>query len=194
MSTEIFNIALDRISEEAILDATDDRAVVKWLNRNYDHMRNALLRSHPWNFAIELASLPALSAAPAFRWTYAYQLPADCLRLLPLTLDGDMNGAKVPYEIVGRKIFTDQSAPLPVRYIRKVTDIGGMDALFIQLLGAMLAERMAHWISGKQSYADRIAKEIQTMRQQVLLIDALEGTPEQPDEADWINGRFTGTI
>lgn len=194
MSTAIYNIALDHLEEEPILSSSDDRAVVRWLARNYEPMRNALLRSHPWKFATELASLPALATAPAFRWLYAYQLPADCVRLLPLTNDGDANGYKIPFEVVGRKIYTDKTAPIPIRYIKKVTDPNEMDALFVQLLGAMLAERLAHWLTGKQSYADRMAKVVQALRIEARLLDSFEATPEYPDEADWVNGRFTGVI
>ncbi|MBI5164416.1 MAG: hypothetical protein HY985_11000, partial [Magnetospirillum sp.] len=42
----------------------------------YPPLRDALLSSHPWNFATGQVGLPRLVAEPVADFAYAYQLPA----------------------------------------------------------------------------------------------------------------------
>src|SRR5690606_36539566 len=156
--TNIINAAFDLLDEEVAIDPSDDRAPVRWMKRNYPLVRDAILRRHPWNFAVARASLPELSDEPAFGWERQFQLPADCLRLLPLTWQGKMNGEPIKHEVEGRRILTNAEAPLKIRYIRRVEDTSLFDPLFVQLLAAELAVRAANWITGKQSYAERLGQ------------------------------------
>lgn len=186
----IYNMAFDLLQEEEAISPSDDRAVVRWMNRNYAPVRDAVLRRHPWNFALERASLAELGTAPAFGWNHAYQLPADCLRILPLTYDGALNGASLSYEVEGRKILTDEIAPLKIRYIKRVTDTTQFDPLFDQLLAAELALRASNWISGKQSYTEQIREAVRQANSMATLVDALEGTPPETEDNALIDVRY----
>ena len=145
----IYNMALDLLDEEVATSPDDNRAVVRWLKRNFAPTRDALLVRHPWNFAIARASLPALDTPPAYGWSRGYAEPADCLRLLPLSQGGALNGAPIPYEAEGGVILTNAAAPLLARYIRRVENPALFDPLFGEALAAMLASKMAEWLRGK---------------------------------------------
>lgn len=193
--TSIMNQALDLLEEEPIIDPSDDRAAVRWMNRNYGPVRDSLLRLHPWNFATARIKLPREDATPVSAWKYQFVLPPDCLRVLPLEECGDFNGASVVYRIEGRRIVTNSSmTPLPVTYIARIEDTTMMDALFVQVLSATLAYRSAHWFTGKQSMATAMQQQARDLLTQAQLIDSLEGTPDTPEADDWINGRITGVI
>lgn len=188
---DIFNAAFDLLDEEVAIDPADDRAPVRWMRRNYPLVRDAVLRRHPWNFALARAALPALSGEPVFGWDHQYQLPADCLRLLPLTYDGKLNSDPIDHEVEGRRILTNAKSPLKIRYVRRVEDPSLFDALFTQLLAAELAFRAASWITGKQSYAERLGQMAAQLNEQATLLDALEGTPADPLDDDLIAVRFS---
>jgi hypothetical protein len=192
MTTEIVNQALDLLEEEPALSIDDDRDVVRWMRRNYVPTRDALLRRHPWNFAIRRALLPALSDAPAFGWDYAYQLPADCLRLFPLTESGDFEGPSVAYALEERKILTDATAPLKIRYVFRAEDASLFDPLFVEVLAQTLAMKAANWITRKQSYTERLTLMLRETLSNAQFIDGLETFGERAEADDWINARFAG--
>lgn len=191
--TQIFNLALDHLKEQSVTSPTDNTPQAIWLNRNFDLSRDAVLRSHPWNFARRRATLNALTDAPAFQWLYQYALPADFLRLIPLTVSGDPDGAEVPYELEGSTsglvILTNQTAPLRVRYIARITDTGLFDPLFVQALGAHLAYGMAHWLTGKTSFKQLAAEIYQNALDEAMRVDGLENYLPRPIGDDWLASR-----
>ena len=193
-STAIMNMALDLLDEEAILDASDDRTVVRWMNRNFGPVRDSLLRLHPWNFAKRRAALPARSTAPAFGFTRAFPKPAGCLRVLPLASLGARNGHRVDFSIEGPDILTNAGSPLQVIYIARVEDDGLFDPLFTQYLAATLGTRAANYVTGKQSYAERVGQIAKDLRGDAQMVNGLEGVPEQSYDDDWVGGRHTGVL
>lgn len=189
MSIVIFNMALDLLKEEPILGPTDSRSAVKWMNRNYALTRDALLRQHPWNCALSRASLAAMSDVPAFGWSYQYQVPSDCLRVLPLADLGKQNGRSTPFAYERRRILTNVSAPLLLRYIGQIEE-PEMDAMFKQALAATLAGKAGNFITGKASYANQCVQMAKEATMAAQMVDALEGTPEESDTDDWAAARF----
>jgi hypothetical protein len=196
--TAIMNGALDLLEEDPLLSPDDDRAAARWLNRNYAMVRDGLLRSHPWNFALWRASLAALASsdasAPAWGWTYGYQQPTDCLRVIPLTRSGYANSPPIPHTIEGRMIFTDTSGPLKIRYIRRIEDETQFDALFTQAFQATLAFRAASLITGKQSYAQALREAAREAVEAAKDADVQEGSANTVIDDDWVNGRVTGVL
>lgn len=192
-STDICNQALDLVKEAPIGDMLSDTTPkARWFQRNYATTRDALLAEHPWNFAVKYASLPVNAAAPVSRWLYGYQIPSDCLRLLPLQKDGYFEGALIAHEVNGQTIETDATAPLRVRYIRRVDAEGEFSPLFVKAFAAQLAMNIAHWITGKAS-ALQIAQQVyETTMAKAKRIDGMEGTFERPYDDDVIAARFSG--
>lgn len=186
----IYNMALDLLEEEAAVDPQDDRAPVRWLNRNYAPTRDSLLRQHPWNFAIRRIALPELQDRPAFGWRHQYQMPADTLRILPITDSGEFNGRPVPHVIEGLRILTNQPLTLKARYVRRVENTANFDPIFVELLATTLAMKMAHWMTGKRTLMETLTMMLREINENARLLDALEGTPEAVADNDWIDARF----
>lgn len=187
--TAVFNMVLDHLAEESVLSPDDDKTVARWLKRNVPIERDVLLAMHPWNFAIKRAQLAADTATPAFEWNYQYRTPNDCLRVLPITNDGTRDGYPIPFTIEGDMILTDATAPLKVRYIRRVTNPGQWTAPFGTLLAAILAAKAAHWLTGKAGLAKALDEKIPNLLARTTLADALEGDPEPVESSDIINVR-----
>lgn len=173
---DLYNMTLDLLEEVPVTSLTDGNPATNWLNRNYETARDGELRKHTWNFALARASLAADSAAPPFGWLRQYTLPADCLAVKPLTAEGKQNGALVPYELEANKILTDALAPVKLRYIRRVGDEASFDPLFVEVLVSKLAFKMAHWLTGKRSFAERALTIYRDTLSAARLADALEST------------------
>jgi hypothetical protein len=195
-STDICNMATDMLREAPISSMDDGTPEADWFQRNYAQTRDASLIEHPWNFALRRHALPASSEAPVNDWAYAYDLPTDCLRVLPLRAGGRYEGAMVPFEVelsaagTHRQILTNAAPPLKVRAIMRVTNEDLFSATFVEVFASALGLKLAHWITGKQS----MVQALQSVHDNALRIakrtDGLEGTLESPYADDVIAARY----
>lgn len=172
--TEIANLALAMVGEERVtrLD-TDTSKPARLCNEMLPQVRARCLSEHPWNFAVRRASLPALASSPSWGYAYAYQVPADCIRVLEI----DGADPHEPWSREGTAILTDLTAPLSIRYIADVTDPARWSPMFVDMVAATLAERLALPLSASQSSRAAIAQLLADIRGRARAIDAAEGTP-----------------
>lgn len=181
--TEIANRALEILGDSPVLDITDNNARAKACARAYEPVRRAELRAHTWNFAIRRQKLAADTAAPAFDFARQFTLPGDCLRFLPPSDSCDWTPE-------GRKILTDDAAPLPLRYVGDENDPNNFDALFVEALAAKLALEVCETVTGssskkadaKEAYAAAIALAKRT--------NAFEQPAQEFPEDDWLLARY----
>lgn len=136
-NVEIANRALQKLGAKRIISLADDSVNARSCNVALEPVKLALLRAHNWNFAIKRAELAADATPPSFGPQNSFTLPSDFLRLLPP--DPWSNFDSLDWKIEERKIFTNDTAPLQIRYVANVTDPNQMDALFREALSANLA-------------------------------------------------------
>lgn len=172
--TEIANLALSMVGEERVsrLD-TDTSKAARLCNEMLPQVRDLCLASHPWNFAVRRASLPALAVAPAWGFAYRYQAPGDCLRVLGI----DSADPHEPWQREGREILTDLAAPLPIRYIARITDPAGWAPHFVELVATTLASRLAQPLAASATNRANIMAGLDELRRAARAADAAEGTP-----------------
>lgn len=187
--TDICNMALDMLEEAPITSIDDASSVARWFKRNFWSKAWALMRKHPWNFALAREIIPTNADTPAFGWSYAYQIPSDALRIIPLTKEGTDSGTPMPHKVEGDQILTDTPPPLGIRYIKRIDNAGLFDNSFAEALAASLAMSAAHFITGKASYADRMQQAFQNLMLEAQQVDSLEGLPDDPIDNDWIAAR-----
>lgn len=187
--TDICNLALDILKEGPIGSIDDARPTAEWLKRNFAQSRNALLEETEWNFAIKRVSLPADATGPDFGWSYSYTLPADCVRVIPLTANGEDEGDPIPHSVEGGKILTDRAAPLKLRYVFRTEDYARYPATFIDALSARLATKMAHWLTGKSNYVTIAQGLYNDAMRRAWLSDAVQGTSPRAADDEWTNAR-----
>jgi len=197
-TVDICNAALTKLGESRITDLSDDVKGAREMNAVYDLRRKALLRAYLWSFSMERVSLTALADAPDWGYTVQYQLPADCLRVVQVSDTWDvpgmadyMNGPDMElYRIEGRTIRTDLSAPLPLRYVKNVTDPNQFDALFVEALSDDLALTTCEAITQSSTKKEdlRAAK-----KESILLAvraNAIELPPQIIPDSSWILSRL----
>lgn len=169
--TDIANRALSVVGAEGTLLTMEDASKEGRLCKlNYDLSRRAMLRMHPWNFAIGRVALSPSSTAPAWGANFYYPLPVDCLRVLKLD-DSDL-----PYKIEGRTICCSLTT-VNLKYVIDVTDPLQFDSLFIDCLAQHLALKICYSLTQSNDRVTMILKELQGMVPKARFIDASEDYP-----------------
>lgn len=149
----------------------------------YDISRQEILRLHPWNFATERTALAALTDTPAFDYTYQYQLPADCLRVVRINI------AESEYKIEGRKLLTDDST-VNLIYIKDIEDTSLFDVMFRSTLIAKLAMEFCSSIRMDQTATNLLAQQFEMTLRKAKQIDGQEQTADQLISNTWTNGDY----
>ena len=188
---EICNGSLNQLGATTILSLTEDSKNARLCNQRYSQVRDAVFRSHPWNCLQKRVELAADTTAPAWGFSFAYTLPADCLRLLRI-LDYDSN-----YKVEGRKILSNTSS-MKILYIGRITDPNEYDESLRETLSAALGADIAFAVTSNNQTATNMYNLFQDKLKDARFIDSTEGQnidqdlgmSDQIDAGTFINSRF----
>jgi hypothetical protein len=153
----------------------------------FDSTRDVLLREHAFGFATTRANLPRLAATPVSGFAYAFQKPADCLRLL------SVDPVAAGFRVEGDRVLSD-SPWLSAVYTRRVDNPAMFDALFVEALAAALAVRLADPITNSSGKKQQALAWFTEAMSRARLSDAVEsgcGSGPGPSEA-WLSVRGAG--
>ena len=195
-AVDICNLALQRLGAKTISSLSEDTTAGRECNRVYEHARDSEVRAHPWSFARTRASLAALSEAPLFGFAKQYQLPSDYVRLLPARVVGTnvstLGGLdpNIDWPIEGRKILTNDAAPLKIVYLKKITDPNDFDELFVELLVARIAYSIAEKITQSNKKKEEAAGYYQFMKKEAKKVNAFERPPQEAPADTWVIARL----
>lgn len=184
---QVCNNALTTIGEDSIVSLTDNSKAARLCNLQYEIQRDALLRQHLWNFAIERTSLPRLTTSPAFGFNNEFQLPSDFLRMVRTEFSDDIRPEK--YRIEGRKLRTD-SDTVKIEYIRKVIDPNEFDSLFIDLLASRLTVVLALPLTDSKSMLQNMSSLFVFKLSEARLADAQENGQDEFITNSWTGERI----
>lgn len=144
--SDIANFALLRLGAAPILSLDDNVERARVMKTLYPVVRDAELTTHNWLFAMTRAKLAAVTTAPSWGYTNAFELPTDYLSIVQvgetvpgLNLQDYRNTRQSDYRLEGHQVLTDLGAPLSILYTRQVPDPSQFDALFVLALGYKLA-------------------------------------------------------
>jgi len=177
MATEvsICSNALRILGDDPITSLTDDTERARLCNSLYEPARDAVLRSHPWNFAITRATLGQLSTTPAYEYAYQYSLPTDpyCLRVLSMEYQDYV--FKIEHLAgTGRVLLTDEGTA-KILYIAKVSDTAQFDSLFVDTLTAKMALELSFPVTNSVTLQAQMQKLYQLKLSEARSIDGQEG-------------------
>lgn len=183
--TDICNAALVKIGEQRITVSgftTPGNERERCCAENYARIRDAELRKNIWNFTVTRAELAADPEEPAYGYGYRYQLPSDCLRLIEVWEGED-------FQVEGKYIVTDYSAPIHIRYVRKVTVINDFDPVFRDVISARLAIELCDRLTARADKRGSVQVEYSTLLSQAAQTDAIENPNAEPPVSDLISCR-----
>ncbi|MBC7907417.1 MAG: hypothetical protein H7Y60_11825 [Rhodospirillaceae bacterium] len=138
----------------------------------YPSLRDALLSSHPWNFAVGQVTLPQLVSSPVADYQYAYQLPTDFLRALSAG-EGE-RGRGLRYRIAESRLHTD-APEVVLTYIFR-PDESGFPPFFDQVLITRLAAEFCIPLTESTSRAQFLYGQADDEFRRAKLIDAQQQT------------------
>jgi hypothetical protein len=186
--TEICNRALQKVGDDRVVDLAESSPRARAVNLAYDYVREALLQAHPWSFAVKRSALAADASAPEFGRERAFAFPADCLRLLPPYPEDDVMTRE--WQVEGRKIYTDEEAPLKVRYIANIEDTTLMPPLFRELLSCAIAVEICEQLTQSNTKRAQLREEMLRTMRRAQMADTQEQPPTGTPDDDWITARL----
>ncbi len=192
---EVFNLALTKLGQDRATSPTDDVEAVRVLASLWDLARDCVLADHPWRFAIKRDSLPALTAAPAFGWARQFALPESCLRIVQVGDDWlfyTQDTASFTIEAApsgARAILTDEGAPLQVRYVQRVTNVGVWPPLFCRAVAMQLAADACEKLTQSNTKFEAAMAAYALAIRQAKAQNAIELPPTREPESAWLRSR-----
>jgi len=179
---DICNGALNQLGASTIISLTEDSKNARLCNARYTQVRDSLFRSHPWNCLQKRVQLAADTTAPAWGFTSAYTLPADCLRLLRI-IDYESN-----HKVEGRKILTNNSS-MKILYVARIEDPNEYDESLRETLSAAIASDIAYAVTSSNPVAQNMYNLYQIKLKDARFVDATEGqnTSQEDGMADVID-------
>lgn len=143
----------------------------------YPTVRDAVLSAHPWNFATLQARLVKSATTPLADFTNAFQLPADCLRVLSAG-SGD-RGRGLTYRILQRLLLAD-AEDVVLTYVGRPAETD-FPAYFDMMLIGFLAAEFCIPLTDSASRWEALHKAAELELRRTRLIDAQEESPARID-------------
>lgn len=209
---DICNLALSHLGDDATvasINPPEGSAQAEHCSRFYPIARDTLLELHAWNFCTKRATL-ALLDDTGTQWTYTYQQPSDCLRVisvLHINAGDDLGtpASTMPWpalitpqpfvcetDALGRQIIRTNQQEAMVRYTSFVTDTTKFSPLFVTALtwklAAMLAGPVVKGDAGRAE-AKRCEEMFTMWMRQAVTSDANQRHVEPPHSVSWMSAR-----
>jgi len=142
----------------------------------YDICRQNVLKQMVPNFALERRVVSASSFVPAFGYSYAYEYPSDCLKLLGI---GGVSEKANDYAVEGGYILTNTQYDegLPIRFIKDVESVVLMSAEFKTQLAWELADVTCMSITQDRNKATMVKQQLPLVRISNSGMNAQENRP-----------------
>lgn len=185
--TDICNLALQKLGAGKITSIDENSVPARACKVAYEHCRDKVLRAHPWRCAIERASIAADDPAPDWGKDNSYTLPSDCLRVMPPY--PEMNFVDLDWEIEGRKLYSDDVAPLYLRYIKRLTDANTMDTLLREVIACEMADQMCEELTQSNAKKAAVSADKKAAVAEARRTNAIESIASQPPEDTWVTVR-----
>lgn len=185
----IVNCALILLGAEPINSLSDTSKSAKIANRTYDMLRQDVLLSHPWNFAVARKELAVTVDEPEYDYTYEFTLPSDVLRVL----DTDLPQGE-PWEIginpsSGAKVLMTNASAVKIKYIKDLTDTTLFTPTFEQAFSARMAAQWSYALVQSASLQQNMYSLYKDLLSSARSFDAQESCDQELETNEWIDVR-----
>ncbi len=178
----IANSALVKVGSSLISDLAEDSREAQLINAIFEQERDATLRDGSWNFATKRVTLAPTATAPTYGYDFAYDLPSDCLKVLPPDLQ------HLDYVIENSQILCDVDS-LDIAYIYRNTNVTAWDASFAEAFAWRIARSISYALTqSTQVFATCDAGYTKALSQ-ARFSDGSEGVPRRLTVDAWTSRR-----
>jgi len=187
---DICNSALNLLGASTISALTDDSKNARLCNQRYEPVRNRVFRSHAWNCLHKRVQLAQNSTAPVVKYSYAYALPSDCLRVLKVH-NGSTDSIKsdIDYKLEGRNIVTNEGT-VYIIYIAIDTDPNNYDTYLQESISHQLAADLAYAVTNNATLADKYMVRADERLREARFIDATENSLGTIESSEFTDARL----
>ena len=182
--TQICNRALQKLGAKAITSIDENSNAARACLNCYEDIRDAELMDHRWAFAIKRVQIAADSPEPEWGRANSFTLPVDYLKVIAPYPENDTFDRD--WVVENGKILTNESAPLYLRYIAKISDPAQMDALFREALSTKMALEMCETITQSNTKKESLRADYDDIVKRARKASAIQSVPIVPVEDEWI--------
>lgn len=177
--------ALQRLGDKPIADFEEGTKPASLAANLWPGVRDALLRSHPWNCATKRVILAPAAESPAFDYTHKFMLPGDWLK----TLQVGRRGVAPEYRVEGRCILSD-ATQLPLVYVFRNEVTATWDDSLVNAATLAMAAALAYPITALTSLRESLLQEAQYVLRQAKAMDGQDDPPEELEASGLLRARF----
>ena len=195
MSINIINRALIKLGQPTISSTSQDPNG-RVYGIVYQDLRDWLLASHPWRFAIKRAVLARDEEKPISGFAYAYTLPGDFLSLYRFgeyfktpNYSDNIISSDERYSIEGDKILCDQKEELQITYVAKIEDPDKFSVSFREALVNKIAAEYAAKLKQSTNLAKMLDETFSYYLEQARQNNELMTDSESMPDGSWIGIR-----
>lgn len=188
---QIVNLALTKLGQDRVVAITDDTEAARVMRSMWDMTLDTTLASFPWKFAIKRVELAALADAPlGTEWTLQYTLPDECLRLVQVGEDWAFYNPTTPlFTLEGGVLLSNEPAPLFVRYVQRITNVGLWPPLFGRVMAMQLAADASEKLTTSNSKFEAAMLALEVAVKEARRQNAIERPPITLANSDWLASR-----
>jgi hypothetical protein len=177
--------ALLKIGAQPVASFDEGTAEAEVAANLYPSVRDAMLSSHPWSFGTGQMDLPRLAEVPYADYRYAYQLPADFLRVLSAGSDGAGRG--LYYRLHEQRLHTD-AAHVTLTYVFRPEETE-FPAFFAAALMTRLAAEFCIPLTESTSRAEMLHRLADSEFRSARLADSQQATVKAIEDFPLIRAR-----
>ena len=191
---EIINRALLKLGEPPV-SSLNDVAFGRSYDIIYNDVKDLLLSSYPWRFAVAVSELAKLKEK--YNGKNMYRLPTDCLLLLRVFGTGQIvadelrNYAGRNYELANNCVVTAIKSGVSAEYVRIIDDDGVFPPLFREAIAAKVAAELAMRLRHSLTLKQAMESEFFTLIRQAELNNEIMKDVELVPDSSWVLVRET---
>lgn len=192
VAVDICSSGLIKLGAMPINDLNDDNKEAKLCKAQYPRIRDSVLRSADWSFALKRVTLTPAVVTLEFSDSEekVFILPADCVRVSRIVEDRYDYPTKFKLES-GRKLITTLDT-VNLLYVSNTVPENDYDANFKEAVSNMLAADLCYAITQSTSLKAGLEASADFWIKQARSHNSQEKTPEDFKFDDFLNSRRGG--
>ena len=163
--------ALLLLGDQPINDFTDNSTRARLASNLWEHTKDAMIRAHHWACCIKRVQLAPEVATPAFQYSYAYNLPGDCLNVLSI----DAFEYPINHKVEGQQILANDN-PIYLRYIFRNDIVESWDAGLVDIMTSAMAAAMCYPITRDAKLKQYYESEVFGKLRKIRAVDSQQST------------------